>query len=93
MLTGHPQIAAFYDATVLLYAEPVKAANFIQSEVLRDVRVSGLAAEVPVSPSQVAELLRLVDRGTISGKQAKEVYARDARARARAPRTSCASAA
>jgi methionine--tRNA ligase beta chain len=52
----------------------VKAANFIQSEVLRDVRPSGLVAEFPVSPGQVADLLRLVDRGIISGKQAKEVY-------------------
>jgi aspartyl-tRNA(Asn)/glutamyl-tRNA(Gln) amidotransferase subunit B len=76
VLTGHPQISSFYDATVLLYAEPVKAANFIQSEVLRDVRVSGLSADIPVSPNQVAELLRLVDKGTISGKQAKDVYAR-----------------
>ncbi len=83
VLTGHPQLAAFFDATVLLYAEPVKAANFIQSEVLRDARLSGLAADIPVSPAQVAELLRLVDRGTISGKQAKEVYARMRGTRAR----------
>ncbi len=85
VLTSHPRIAVFYDATLLLYAGPlagesrgpaaVKAANFIQSEVLRDVRQSGLTAELPVSPAQVAELLRLVDRGAISGKQAKEVYA------------------
>jgi len=83
VLTGHPQISSFYDATVLLYAEPVKAANFIQSEVLRDVRVSGLSADIPVSPNQVAELLRLVDKGTISGKQAKDVYARMRATRAR----------
>ncbi len=76
VLTAHPQIAAFYETTVLLYPEAVKAANFIQSEVLRDARMSGLSAEIPVSPGQVAELLGLVDRGTISGKQAKEVYAR-----------------
>jgi aspartyl-tRNA(Asn)/glutamyl-tRNA(Gln) amidotransferase subunit B len=87
VLTGHPQIAAFYETTMLLYAGEagvpgsapslgaVKAANFIQSEVLRDVRPSGLVAEFPVSPNQVAELLRIVDRGSISGKQAKEVYA------------------
>jgi methionine--tRNA ligase beta chain len=43
--------------------------------VLRDVHLRGLEAEMPVSPAQVAELLRVVDRGTISGKQAKEVYA------------------
>jgi aspartyl-tRNA(Asn)/glutamyl-tRNA(Gln) amidotransferase subunit B len=82
VLTGHPEIASFFDTTVFLYtgstpakAGAVKVANFVQSEVLRDVHPTGLAAEMPVSPAQVAELLRLVDRGTISGKQAKEVYA------------------
>jgi aspartyl-tRNA(Asn)/glutamyl-tRNA(Gln) amidotransferase subunit B len=43
--------------------------------VLRDVSTSGLEATFPVSAEQIAELLRLVDAKTISGKQAKEVYA------------------
>jgi aspartyl-tRNA(Asn)/glutamyl-tRNA(Gln) amidotransferase subunit B len=76
VLSSHPQIAAFFEAAADLVPDAQKAANFIQSEVLRDVRTDGLAAEIPVSPSQVAELLALVDAGTISGKQAKEVYAR-----------------
>jgi aspartyl-tRNA(Asn)/glutamyl-tRNA(Gln) amidotransferase subunit B len=75
VLTGHPQIAAFFERTAALYPEAVKAANFIQSEVLRDVATEGIEAKFPVTPAQVAELLRLVDEGTISGKQAKEVYA------------------
>ena len=36
----------------------------------------GTSAELPVSAGQLAELLRLVDAGTISGKQAKHVYSR-----------------
>ena len=75
VLTSHPQIAAFFERTAALHPEPVKAANFIQSEVLRDTVTSGLEASFPVAPVQVSELLRLVDEGTISGKQAKEVYA------------------
>ncbi|MFT3775086.1 MAG: Asp-tRNA(Asn)/Glu-tRNA(Gln) amidotransferase subunit GatB [Minicystis sp.] len=75
VLTGHPQIAAFFERTAALYPEAVKAANFIQSEVLRDVSSSGLTATFPITPAQIADLLRLVDEGTISGKQAKEVYA------------------
>jgi aspartyl-tRNA(Asn)/glutamyl-tRNA(Gln) amidotransferase subunit B len=59
-------------------------ANFVQSEVLRDVVIHGLRAKIPVSPRQVAELLQLVDQGTISGKQAKEVYAHLAQAFAQA---------
>jgi len=75
VLSAHPAIARFFDEARALYADAVKLANFVQSEVLRDVRTTGLEAQIPVSPAQVAEILRLVDEGTISGKQAKELYA------------------
>ena len=78
MLTGHPRIAAFFEETARLAGGAegaTRAANFIQAEVLRDVRTTGLDATFPVTPAQVAELLRLVDEGTISGKQAKDVHA------------------
>jgi aspartyl-tRNA(Asn)/glutamyl-tRNA(Gln) amidotransferase subunit B len=74
VLTGHPKIARFFEQAASLHPDPVRVANFVQSEVLRDVTTEGLDATLPVSPSQLAELLRLVDEGTISGKQAKEVY-------------------
>ncbi|AUX20133.1 aspartyl/glutamyl-tRNA amidotransferase subunit B [Sorangium cellulosum] len=74
VLTGHPRIAAFFEEAARLHGDAVKVANFVQSEVLRDARTTGLTATFPVSPAQVAGLLRLVDEGAISGKQAKEVY-------------------
>ncbi len=74
VLTSHPKIAAFFDESCRLYADPIKLGNFLTSEVMRDVRTSGLDAAFPVTPTQLAELLQLVDAGTISGKQAKEVY-------------------
>ncbi len=76
VLSAHPRIAAFYEATAERHGDPVRVANFVQSEVLRDVTTEGLSAHIPVSPGQIAELLRLADGGTVSGKQAKEVYAR-----------------
>jgi aspartyl-tRNA(Asn)/glutamyl-tRNA(Gln) amidotransferase subunit B len=76
VLTGHPRIAAFFEEAATLHGQPTKVANFVQSEVLRDTRTHGLRAEIPVSPRQVAALLQLVDEGAISGKQAKEVYAK-----------------
>jgi aspartyl-tRNA(Asn)/glutamyl-tRNA(Gln) amidotransferase subunit B len=82
VLTQHPRIAAFFEETVMLNGQAGRAvavANFIQSEVLRDVTTHGLEAELPVSPRQVAELMKLVHAGTISGKQAKDVYARVAK--------------
>jgi aspartyl-tRNA(Asn)/glutamyl-tRNA(Gln) amidotransferase subunit B len=74
VLTSHPRIADFFDRAARLHADAVKVANFFQTEVLRDVKTSGLAATFPISAEQLAELLQLVDEKTISGKQAKELY-------------------
>jgi aspartyl-tRNA(Asn)/glutamyl-tRNA(Gln) amidotransferase subunit B len=74
VLTGHPRVAAFFEEAATLHGNPTQVANFVQSEVLRDVTTRGLQAAIPVTARQIAELLRLVDAGTISGKQSKEVY-------------------
>mgnify|MGYP003477471520 FL=1 len=74
-LTSHPEIARFFEDTSSRYPDAVKAANFIQTEVLRDAKLRGLRASFSVTPEQVAELLALTDAGKISGKQAKEVLA------------------
>jgi aspartyl-tRNA(Asn)/glutamyl-tRNA(Gln) amidotransferase subunit B len=86
VLTQHPRIARlFEDAVARGLAQPARIASFVQSEILRDVETSGLEAsrrlsdgkaELPVSASQLAELLAFVEAGTISGKQAKEAYAK-----------------
>jgi aspartyl-tRNA(Asn)/glutamyl-tRNA(Gln) amidotransferase subunit B len=76
VLTGHPRVAAFFEEAATLHGNATKVANFVQAEVLRDVTTHGLAATIPVTPRQVAALLKLVDKGAISGKQAKEVYAK-----------------
>jgi aspartyl-tRNA(Asn)/glutamyl-tRNA(Gln) amidotransferase subunit B len=76
VLTSHPRIAAFFEEAATLHGNATKVANFVSSEVLRDVRTHGLQATIPVSPRQVAQLLKLVDTAAISGKQAKDVYAK-----------------
>ena len=76
VLTGHPRVAAFFEEAATLHGNPIQVSNFVQGEVLRDVTTQGLQASIPVTAHQIADLLRLVDAGTISGKQAKEVYAK-----------------
>jgi aspartyl-tRNA(Asn)/glutamyl-tRNA(Gln) amidotransferase subunit B len=76
VLTSHPRISAFFEEAATLNGHPTRVANFITSELLRDVQTHGLNASFPVTPGQAARLLKLVDSGTISGKQAKEVYAK-----------------
>lgn len=75
VLVSHPRVAEFFEAVLKRFPAAPKAANWITTEVMRGVKLHGLQAEFPVSPAQVAELLELVERGTISGKQAKDVYA------------------
>jgi len=74
-LTQHPEFARFFESAIALFPQPVKAANWIVTEVLRDTKTHGQSASFPVTPSQVGELLALVDKGEISGKQAKEIHA------------------
>src|SRR5690606_11421301 len=74
-LCQHPGTVRFFEDVLRRFDEPVKVANFVLTEVLRGARFHGLAAEFTVSPTQVAELLELVESGKISGKQAKEVFA------------------
>jgi aspartyl-tRNA(Asn)/glutamyl-tRNA(Gln) amidotransferase subunit B len=74
-LTQHPEFSRFFEDTIRLFPHPTKAANWIVTEVLRDTRTRGLEASFPVTPSQVGELLSLVENGDISGKQAKEIHA------------------
>jgi aspartyl-tRNA(Asn)/glutamyl-tRNA(Gln) amidotransferase subunit B len=58
-------------------ADPKKVANWIQSELLRELNKDGRdIGASPVAPAELAELVRLIDEGTISGKIAKDVLAR-----------------
>jgi aspartyl-tRNA(Asn)/glutamyl-tRNA(Gln) amidotransferase subunit B len=74
-ITQHPGYVAFFDAVCQRSAETVKVANFFVNEVLRGATTHGLDAKFTVTPEQVAELLALVEKGDLSGKQAKDVYA------------------
>jgi aspartyl-tRNA(Asn)/glutamyl-tRNA(Gln) amidotransferase subunit B len=76
VLTQHPRVSALFEEATRLHGDAVRVANFIQSEVLRDVVTKGVSAEIPASAAQIAGVLRLVDEGKISGKQAKDVYAK-----------------
>jgi aspartyl-tRNA(Asn)/glutamyl-tRNA(Gln) amidotransferase subunit B len=80
VLTGHPAIARFFDEVVTALGatgkeRAKKVANFFQSEVLGDVTTDGLEATFPISAAAFAELIGLIEDGTISGKIAKQVYA------------------
>ena len=74
-LTSHPAYVRFVDEVLARGVDANRAVNLILTEVLRGTTCHGLEAKFPVSAGQIAELCGLVDSKTISGKQAKEVFA------------------
>lgn len=74
-LTQHPEYTRFFESVLVHKVNPVRAANWIQTEVLRGVRVNGLQAQFPATPEQVAELLQIVESGELGLTQAKQLYA------------------
>ena len=77
VLVSEREIADFFDAASAEPALAKKLANWVINEVLARVPdPRQLAADPPVKPAALAELVALLDKGTLSGKQAKEVFAR-----------------
>ena len=73
-LVGDKALAAFYETTAKASNNPKASANWILSELQRELNNAGKsAAESPVSAENLAELIRFVDEEKINGKQAKEV--------------------
>ena len=69
-------LADYYESTAEASGNPRAAANWIRSELLRDLEAGNLtAAESPVSATELGALIRLIDDEKISGKQAKDVLA------------------
>ena len=76
LLTGDRDLADYYEAAVRAHANPKALANWILSELLRELDGDPAAVRrSPVRPQALARLVALVDDGTISGKMAKDVFA------------------
>jgi aspartyl-tRNA(Asn)/glutamyl-tRNA(Gln) amidotransferase subunit B len=73
-LVSNRALADYYEQTAKATGDPRIAANWIRSELLREMEAAGIAADnSPVSPEELAALLRLITEDKISGKQGKEV--------------------
>ena len=77
VLTATRALAEFFDETASLSGQPKAAANWIMGDLLRFFKDSNadlkdLTAS-PVKPNMLANMIALVEKGTISGKIAKTV--------------------
>lgn len=75
VLTASRALANYFEAGVEAHGNAKIVANWVMGEITRALNDSGISIETcPVSPQQLAELLKLIDSGTISGKIAKTVF-------------------
>jgi aspartyl-tRNA(Asn)/glutamyl-tRNA(Gln) amidotransferase subunit B len=75
VLTANRGLAEYFEAGVKAHGNAKLVANWMMGEITRTLNESGTSIEnCPVTPMQLAELLKLIDNGTISGKIAKTVF-------------------
>ena len=75
ILTDSKGLADYFEACVKFFPHPKTVSNWVTGELLRELNTSGNSAEdSPVGPERLAELLQLVDSGTVSLKVARELF-------------------
>jgi aspartyl-tRNA(Asn)/glutamyl-tRNA(Gln) amidotransferase subunit B len=75
ILTSDRNLADYFEDCVQRFARPKAVSNWIMGSLLGLLNAAGKSIEqAPISASDLAELLKLVDDGTISGKIAKSVF-------------------
>ena len=73
-LVSDRALADYYEEAARSAQNPRAAANWIRSELLRELENANQEiGSCLVSPDELGALVRLIDEGKISGKQAKEV--------------------
>ncbi|HRB13009.1 MAG TPA: Asp-tRNA(Asn)/Glu-tRNA(Gln) amidotransferase subunit GatB [Vicinamibacteria bacterium] len=82
VLTLTREVADFFEEVAKGSGNGKAASNWVMTEVMREMKGRETAdGEVsysswPITPASLAELIRLIDAGTINGKTAKDVFAR-----------------
>lgn len=75
ILTEEKELADFFEETVKEGVKPKDAANWIMVELLRILNEEGKSInECTLKPAQLAELIKLVDKGIINRNTAKDVF-------------------
>jgi aspartyl-tRNA(Asn)/glutamyl-tRNA(Gln) amidotransferase subunit B len=75
ILTQSAALSAYFEATAARTGNARAASTWILGEVLRKLKETGAPiVEVRVDPARLADLIALVEHGTISGSVAKDVF-------------------
>jgi aspartyl-tRNA(Asn)/glutamyl-tRNA(Gln) amidotransferase subunit B len=75
VLTDNRALADYFEDTARASGNPKAASNWVMGEVLRTLKARGTSIDqVGVTPAALADLIRLVDAGTVSNTVAKAVF-------------------
>ena len=76
VLTGTQAMADYFESVVKAGAPGKTSANWMQTELLGSLKDSGKEVSAsPIAPAALAELVKLVESGQITGPIAKKVFA------------------
>jgi aspartyl-tRNA(Asn)/glutamyl-tRNA(Gln) amidotransferase subunit B len=77
LMVSSKEISDYFDAAVKEGATPKAAVNWIGTDILGKLNAEGKEIDVcPLSPQSLADLVKYIETGRISGKMAKEIFAR-----------------
>ena len=75
VITSSKDLGDYFDQCLKHFKDAKKISNWIMGELLRLLNVNYKeVADCPVAPEELGALLQLIDKGTISGKIAKQVF-------------------
>ena len=74
VLTDDRSVGEYFEAAIALHANPKQAANWIMGDIAGYLNTNKLSiTEIALLPNTLAELITLIQDGTISGKIAKDI--------------------
>lgn len=74
VLTASKSLADYFEECVALFPSPKIVGNWVMVELFRLLKQEDQEIDAcPIPPAGLAELLKLIDNGTISGKMAKDI--------------------
>ena len=75
LLSEEPDNAVYFETLIQEGRDPVRCANWLVTNLFSALNESGIEiADSPVSPKGLGVLLDMVEQGSLSGRQAKEVF-------------------
>jgi aspartyl-tRNA(Asn)/glutamyl-tRNA(Gln) amidotransferase subunit B len=77
LLSQTDALGRYFETTAASAGNPKAAANWVMGELQRKLKEQGAEiTEAPIRPEHLGELIRMIDRGAVSGPTAKDVFER-----------------